>query len=169
MAAKDARLTEKEWHRKTAVDLFNGVWRMLDKPRRKRAEDDWMVHAAHASRHHWGVVGTPVNVAIGEWQVSHVYAVLRRLEPATHHARRCLKVCEDNRIGDFPLASAYEALARADAVAGRRRDLRGHLAKAYEAGLRIADKEDRDEFFRQLKTVAEARPPRRGRGGPPAR
>ena len=156
--ARKERLTEAEWHRKTAVDLFNGVWRLLDKPRRKRAEDDWMVHAAHASRHHWGAVGTPTNIAVGEWQVSHVYAVLRRSEPATHHARRCLALCEEHEIRGFPLAFAYEALARADAVAGRKRDLRTHLAKAYEAGLRIVDKEDREEFFRQLKTVAEVRP-----------
>ena len=156
--ARKERLTEAEWYRKTAVDLFNGVWRLLDKPRRKRAEDDWMVHAAHASRHHWGAVGTPTNIAVGEWQVSHVYAVLRRSEPATHHARRCLALCEEHGIRGFPLAFAYEALARADAVAGRKRDLRTHLAKAYEAGLRIVDKEDREEFFRQLKTVAEVRP-----------
>ncbi len=157
MAAKDARLTEAEWHRKTAVDLFNGVWRVLDRPRRTRAEEDWIVHAAHASRHHWGAVGTPANAAVGEWQVSHVYAVLGRPEPATHHARRCLALCRANGIRGYPLAFAYEALARADAVARRTRDLRRHLAQAYRAGLRIAEKEDREEFFRQLATVARTR------------
>ncbi len=166
MATKGERLTEAEWHRKTAADLFNGVWRVLDKSRRTQAEEDWIVHAAHASRHHWGAVGTPANVAVGEWQVSHVYAVLGRAEPATHHARRCLALCRRNGVQDYPLAFAYEALARADAVAGRARDLRHHLAQGYRAGLKIADKEDREEFFRQLATVARSRPPRRGRAAP---
>jgi len=116
-----------------------------------------MVHAAHASRHHWGEVGTPVNVAIGEWQVSHVYAVLRRAEPATYHAKRCLALCREHGIGDFPLAFAYEALARADALAGRRGDLRRHLAAAERAGRRIAEEEDREEFFRQLRALMRRR------------
>ena len=168
MAGKADRLTEEEWHRKAAVDLFNAVWRLLDKRRRSKREDEWMVHAAHASRHHWGVVGTPVNLAIGEWQVSHVYAVLRREEPATHHARACLRTCTRHGIVGFPLAFAYEALARADALAGRRRDLHLHLTKAYEAGIRIPEGDEREEFFRQLTTVARVRPrrPTRGRAGP---
>ncbi len=157
MAVKETQ-GDETWHRKVAAELFNGVWRVLDKPHRTRDQEDWMIHAAHASRHHWGVVGTPTNIAIGEWQVSHVYAVLRWPEPATYHARRCLRMCKAQGLGGFALAFAYEALARADAVAGRRRDLRSHLALAYEAGLRIEEKEDREEFFRQLGTVARVRP-----------
>ena len=72
-----------------------------------------MLDAPHASRFHWGEVGTAVNLARGEWQVSHVYAVLNRAEPALYHARRCLAICEANAIGDFDLAYAYEAIARA--------------------------------------------------------
>ena len=116
-----------------------------------------MIHAAHASRHHWGIVGTPMNIAVGEWQVSHVYAVLRRAEPATYHALRALRMCKAHGLKGFVLAFAYEALARADAVAGRRRDLRNHLGLAYRAGLRIDEKEEREEFFRQLATVTRVR------------
>ena len=155
--AKRMTAKEAQSYRKMAADEFNLVWALLDKARRSRDEDETMVHAAHASRYHWSLVGNPTNLAIGEWQVSRVYAVLGRAEPCLHHARRCLKICEANRIGDFPLAFAYEALARADAVAGRKKDLRLHLAKAYKAGLAIAGKEDRDAFFRQLGTVARAR------------
>ncbi|OGS66514.1 MAG: hypothetical protein A3K59_08540 [Euryarchaeota archaeon RBG_19FT_COMBO_69_17] len=152
MGRRDARR-----ERAIAVELFNEVWRLLEKPRRSKADADRMVHAAHASRHHWGEVGTPVNVAIGEWQVSHVYAVLRRAEPATYHAKRCLALCREHGIGDFPLAFAYEALARADALAGRRGDLRRHLAAAERAGRRIAEEADREEFFRQLRALMRRR------------
>ena len=45
-----------------------------------------MIHAAHASRHHWAAVGTGVNLARGEWQISRVYVTLGRGEPALFHA-----------------------------------------------------------------------------------
>src|ERR1700693_6097609 len=50
----------------------------MDKPDRTRDEEDEMLHAAHASRYHWGVVGQAENRARGEWQISRVYTVLGR-------------------------------------------------------------------------------------------
>src|SRR3989442_1003499 len=100
--ARKLTTAERRWHRKMAAGLFNEVWRLLEK-KRTPAEDDRMIHAAHASRYHWGEVGTPVNLAIGEWQISHVYAVLDRPEPATYHAVRSLAMCKENGIDDFPL------------------------------------------------------------------
>lgn len=47
--------------------MFNGVWQLLDKADRSTAEDDRMLHMAHASRFHWENVGTAVNLARGEW------------------------------------------------------------------------------------------------------
>jgi hypothetical protein len=44
-----------ETHRRLAADLFNRVWELLEMPVRTREQDDEMVHAAHASRYHWGV------------------------------------------------------------------------------------------------------------------
>ena len=79
-----------------------------------------MVHAAHASRFMWEDIGEPVNHARGEWQIARVYAVVDRPEPALHHARRCLEIVEEHGVGDFDLACAYEALARAHATAGER-------------------------------------------------
>ena len=136
-----------------AAQLFNETWRLLELQGRSEHDDDRMIHAAHASRFHWGEVGTAVNRAIGEWQVSHVYSVLGRPEPATYHAVRSLATCKENGIEDFPLAFAYEAFARADAVAGRKGDLRRHLALARDVGSRIKDKEDRDLLFRDLKSI----------------
>lgn len=112
-----------------------------------------MLHAAHSSRYHWGEVGTAVNLARGEWQVSRVYSVLGRAEPALFHARRCLEICEENGIGDFDLAFAYEALARASAVAGAVADRERYLGLAREAGARIGETDDCEHFFRDLETV----------------
>ena len=105
--------------RALAVGLFNYTWTLLENPNRTQADDDEMLHAAHASRYHWGEVGEAVNLARGEWQVSRVYAVLGRGEPALYHARRCLELSEANAgREDWDLGSAYEAMARASAVAG---------------------------------------------------
>ncbi len=62
--------------RALAVGLFNYTWTLLENPNRTPEQDDEMLHAAHASRYHWGEVGEQVNLARGEWQVSRVYAVL---------------------------------------------------------------------------------------------
>jgi hypothetical protein len=148
-------LTEEEGqlHRKLAVDLFNYVWELLEKPDRTKEENDTMMHAAHASRFLWGQVGTAVNLARGEWQVSRVYSVLNRAEPSLYHARRCLEICKENGIGDFDLAYAYEAIARAMAVAGKRSESQHYQVSASEAGERIAEQDDRELFFNDLATI----------------
>ena len=147
-------MAKKDEQRRQAVDLFNYVWSLLDKKKRTREEDDAMLHAAHASRHHWGQVGKPVNLARGEWQVSRVYAVLKRAEPAQHHARRCLEICRKHKIGDFDLAYAYEALARAAAVVGDRKNALRYRELAEKVP--IAKKEDREFFEKDLATVRKS-------------
>lgn len=154
---RESRPTEREWHRKQAASLFNQVWRLLEKRTRTPDQDDEMIHAAHASRYHWGVVGKPVQRAIGDWQISHVYAVLKRPEPAMYHARRCLSVCRKHGLRDFPLAFAYEALARATAVAGRSRERDRFLRQARAAAGGIKDEEDRKLLLSDLATIPRAR------------
>lgn len=143
----------REAREQLAKDLFNLVWRYLEKEKRSPEEDDLMIHAAHASRHHWGEVGSPENIAIGEWQISHVYAVLGRPEPALYHAGRALEVCKKGELKDFPLAYAYEALARAHALAGSGDESRRYVALGKAAGKRIKDLMDRELFEKDLSTV----------------
>ena len=145
---------EPEWHRKMAVSLFNLVWDLLDKSERTTEEDDKMVHAAHASRYHWGEIGTPLELERGEWQISRVYAVLGRPEAALHHAHRCLAICEANRIGDFDLAFAYEGLARAYAAAGQFDKSLEYIRLGEQAGEQIEDEGNRKYFFDELKAVS---------------
>ena len=106
--------------RALAVALYNRVWELLEKADRSSTDDQELVNAAHASRYHWTSIGTPRHLAIGDWQISRVYATLERPEPAVHHARLCL----DNArlVTDEPwlVASAYEGLARAYAASGDR-------------------------------------------------
>jgi len=141
--------------RKLAADLFNHTWTLLEKPDRTPAEDDELIHSAHASRYHWGEVGVgePVNLARGEWQCSRVYAVLGRAEPALWHARRCVAIDEASGHADWDIASAYEAMARAYLTAGDLAEVAAWKAKATAALDGIADKDDRDLVEGDLATL----------------
>ncbi len=137
--------------RRLAKDLFNGVWDLLDRGDRTRDDDDRMLHMAHASRHHWGVVGGPAERARGEWQCSRVYAVLVRPEPCLHHAQRVLELCGEYGLGDFDLAYAHEALARGHALAGDAETARRHRAAARTVP--IAEDDDRELLDADLATI----------------
>lgn len=145
---------DAEAHRKLAVALFNHTWDMLELPSRTSEQDDEMLHAAHASRHHWGATGRWPNIAVGEWQCSRVYAVLGRAEPAMWHARRCLELCQQHAIGDYRLAAAYEGLARAALVAGDAASARQWKAQGFEACRAIARAEDRGPIEADLRGLA---------------
>jgi hypothetical protein len=143
-------------HRALGVDLFNRTWDLMGKQDRTVEEDDAMLHMAHASAHHWraeGAGATAENLARSEWQVSRVYTVLGRGEPAEYHARRCLEICQANGIGDWDLAFAYEALARAASVAGDLAAADSWAGQARRAAEDIADDEDRDAVLADLATI----------------
>jgi hypothetical protein len=126
-------------------------------PERTPEQEDELIHAAHASRHHWAEVGTTANLARGEWQLSRVYATLGRAEPGLFHAKRCLAYCESDpaALEDWDLPYAYEAVARAHAVAGNEAEARANAERAHELGRQIADEEDREHLAADLATLRE--------------
>ncbi|MDH5448285.1 MAG: hypothetical protein OEX01_04705 [Candidatus Bathyarchaeota archaeon] len=108
----------------------------------------------HAARFHWRVIGGAVEFERGEGQISRVFSVLKKPQSALYHAKRCLEICKENNIGDFDIVFAYEAMARACAVAGEKAECEKYVGLAREAGEQIKSKEDRDYFFSELKTVS---------------
>jgi DNA-binding transcriptional MerR regulator len=143
-------------HRQLGIDLFNRTWTLMEKGAGTPEEADELAHSAHASAYHWiHGGGTPANRARSEWQCSRVYVVLGRVEPALHHARRCLAICESapEEMEAWDLPFAYEALARAHALAGAAPDSRTWLARAREAGALIEDEEDRAHLESDLATI----------------
>jgi hypothetical protein len=157
-------LLDPETEHKLAAGLYNEVWRLMELESRTAQDTDAMIHAAHASRHHWSRVGTQVNLARGEWLCSRVYAVLGRGEPSLWHARRCLAILQELEAAgagaptgepgapgglavpaaeDWDIAAAYEALARASRLAGDEAAASDWLALAREAVSAIADPRDR--------------------------
>jgi hypothetical protein len=141
-------------HRRLGVDLFNHTWTFLERDDRTPEDDDAMLNASHASRWHWSQASQEAkHQARGEWQLARVYAVLGRGEPALYHAARCLDWCEHGEVEDWDVAFAYEALARAHAVAGNTAEAARFKELAGRAGDEIADPEDREHFEQDWATL----------------
>lgn len=136
-----------------AKTLYNRVWELLEKTDRTSAEDEEVVHAAHASRHFWTAVGDEKNRAIGDWQIARVYSTLGRGEPAVHHARRCLEHAQHVEGEEWLLASAYEGLARAYAVAGDRAAALEWKTKAVARLDEVTDADDREIVEGDIATL----------------
>lgn len=146
---------DPEDERRLGASLFNETWTLLEKEDRTADEDDALVHMAHASAHHWRQVGKPQHFARSEWQISRVYATLRRPEPSLHHAQRSLDMCKENGIGDFDLAFAYEALARGHAIAGDAEQARAYTEQALAAAEDISEDDDRELLLTDLETIPD--------------
>ncbi len=142
-----------EIHKNLAVNLFNKVWNLIDLKNRSEEETETMINAAHASLYHWRQVGEPLNFARSEWQVSRVYSLCARVEPALHHAANCLQICEQYGIGGFDLAFAYEALARAHAIEGNISKVKEFRELALAAAENIKEKDDKIYFLSELASI----------------
>ncbi len=145
-------MTEDQFHRKMAAEFFNETWRLLDQPDRTPEDDARMIHLAHASRLHWGFVGTAENHAVGEWQISRVHAVLRQPEAALYHAQRSLALAEKNHLSPFHRACGHEAMARALAITNPPA-ARASLATAQTIAAEITDLEDKKTLEDDLATI----------------
>ena len=66
---------------------------------------------------------------------------------------RCLEICKAYSIGDFDIAFAYEAMARAYAVGGNKEECEKNTELARKAAEQIKKKEDKDYFLSELKTI----------------
>ena len=138
-----------EFHRKTAVACFNKAWDFLDKVVRSSEEDLQMLLEAHTSRYHWGHIGNAHNFAVGDWQISRVYAALKEPALALFFARSSLDLCEKNGLEDL-LLSAYEGMARAYAASNNTEEARRYLGKARKKLELVQDDEDRKIYSQQI-------------------
>lgn len=142
-----------EWHRKQAVQAFNATWDLMDKIDRTEEDTLKMIHLAHASRYHWGEIGTNLEFARGEWQISRVYAIINCPERALFHALASLNYCIVGNIQDFDLAFAYEALARSYYLL----DDLDNYSKFYELAIFVSNlikgEDDKAYFIKELNSI----------------
>jgi hypothetical protein len=131
-----------------AVELNNTTWEWLESGDYDVHVGEQMLHAAHASCHHWLQVGSAVNHARAECLVANVHAALGYGPSAMRHALRCVELTKKNpdELADWDSAFAYDALARAHAAAGETKQAGIVRMKARELAGKIAQKEDKAFF-----------------------
>ena len=130
-------------HRRLAVDANNATWELLGQDERTADEIDDLLGRAYAAAYHWRRAAGrgPENAARAAWLISHAHAVVGQGDVALHHADRALALTTDARLGDFDLAYAHEARARALACLGRLDEAARELTAAH--AVPIADADDR--------------------------
>jgi hypothetical protein len=111
-----------EGHRYFSVECFNRAWELIEKPDRTPQEDELMLSMSMASYYHWSQRPdlSDKNLSIAYWQLSRIYALLRRADDARDYGQRCLEVSQGEEIPPVYLGYAYEALARAESLAAER-------------------------------------------------
>jgi len=142
-------------HRHFAVDCFNRAWDLMDKPQRTTEEDEQMILLGLASLWHWTQRPdcTLTNQSVGFWQTSRIYAMLGQVENARRYGQLCLEACRGEGILPFYLGYAYEALARAEMVAGNREKMADFLQKASQVAERMSDPEAKKQLLDDLSTI----------------
>ncbi len=141
----------KHFHELLAPALFNASWDLLEKEDRTPEDEAKLINLVHASLYHWRQIGTPLNIVRGEWMISHIYTLLKHKESALYHAQNCLSMTLENQFKDFDLAYAYEAMARAHALAGNKGEFSKYYELAISAGNNIAQDGDRQQFESDMK------------------
>lgn len=145
---EENKLTLQEAHRTFAISFNGEVWDLLDRKERNPEDNARMLHLAHASCAHWKVAGNEVNQQRGEWMISRVNAVLGYPEAALRHAEKCLQLTREfpEKMEDFDVAFALEAMGRACAVGGDRENALRFIEEAQAAEELIKGDEDKKIF-----------------------
>jgi hypothetical protein len=139
-----------KWH---AIECNNLAWNLADRPARTAAEDEEMLHAAHASAFHWAKVGTALNQVRATMLLAHVHAALRDGRAALAYAQRCNDDLAAHNPPDWEMAFSEAVLAHAAFAAGEADLHREHYARAQQLGQAIADPEDKEIFLKTFNHI----------------
>ena len=143
------------WHQTFAPRAFNETWAFLDADELTREQEEEMLAATFAQRYHWYSVGTERNMAIADWQVSRVAAVLGYEDLARRFGERSLEIAVEHSLDPFVEGFAHEAIARAAAIVDDIETFSEHLELARAALAAVEDDEDREILQADLAEMSE--------------
>jgi hypothetical protein len=151
--AKSPNFDIEAAHKYFAAHCFNQAWDLMDKKDRTRDEDLLMVALNQASLYHWSQRAdcTGQNRSVGYWQASRIQAILGNIAEAQHYAEICLSY--SHNLEPFYIGYAYEALARAEKIAGNDPKYREYLAVAETKAEAVSAKEDRELLESDLESL----------------
>jgi len=141
-------------HQYFSADCFNRAWDYIEKDSKRSVEENMlMLHTAIASLWHWSQREDvqPEQLAIGYWQVSRVYNLIKQPHNAKMYGMLSLKYAKD--LKPFYKGYAYETLARAEMILNNRFIMNVHLEKARETLEQIVDQEEMQLLSKDLETI----------------
>jgi len=136
-------------------ECFNQAWDRIEKQNRTQADEDTMIHLAHASIYHWTQRADCMdqNLSIGFWQLSRVYALAGLGACALRSAQTCLSHSEQDGVATVFLGYAHEALARSYAVLGDSEQSASHIQAAKDIAITLPD-DDREQLLGDMADIA---------------
>jgi hypothetical protein len=142
-------------HRYFSARCFNQAWDLIGKKDRTAQEDEEMLRLSFASLWHWSQRDDywAEKASIGYWQVARIYALLGQADNARRYGQLSLEAGQEDGVGPFYRGYAYEALARAEAVAGNRAKMEEYLDLARNAAEEVSEAEDRDLLLADLAAI----------------
>ena len=142
-------------HRYFSAECFNRAWDLIDKADRTPEEDEQMLRLSIASTWHWSQRPdcTSVNLSVGYWQTSRIYALLGQSENARRYGQLSLQAFQGVDAPPFYFGYAYEALARAESVAGNKKEMNAYLLQAHQFAQRVTDLEEKEQLENDLDLI----------------
>lgn len=134
-------------HRWFAVECNNQAWDLYELPQRTAAENERMIHAAHAACFHWLHAGDDLHHLRAQCLLSSAYAAAGLGKAAVRHAQRCLQLSHTagDRQTPFDRATAHGCAAVAYALAGQPAEAGDQRSLAEEAAGQLSA-DDRGVF-----------------------
>lgn len=144
-------------HEYFAAHCFNIAWPLIEKQDRSADEAEALVALGHASLWHWTQRPdcTDKNLSVGHWLLARIHAVIGDVAGAQRYARSCLRFSECQGVAPFYLGYAYEALARAAALAGDGTVSAEFLGRARQIAERVEDRDARQQLLDDLASITE--------------
>ena len=105
-------------HRTLAATGNNLASELEQKPLRTAAERELMLAAANAARNHWAVAGNWLEVERAEYRLASSWLAAGDAQCARHHAQACLDLVDANAGPALERFFGWEAMARAQQLAG---------------------------------------------------
>lgn len=141
-------------HKYFAADCFNKAWDLIEKPERTPEEERLMVALNQASLFHWLNRDDckSENLSVGFWQASRIQALLGRADEARRQAETCLSY--SHSLEPFYIGYAYEALARAEFMAGNSVKGKEHFQSAQRQAASVENKNHQTMLMKDLDSLA---------------
>ena len=116
-------------------------------------EDRLMVTLNQASLFHWlnRADCTSENLSVGFWQASRIQALLGRADEARRQAETCLSY--SHALEPFYVGYAYEALARAEFMAGNASKGDEHLQSAQRHAASVESTDHKTMLLKDLESL----------------